>query len=284
MSFYPQPDDYSCGPFALKHALVTLGKFASESELKAAAGTHWWSGTSELGLERAARSVGCNLELARKRTSESARKELNAWLRARYPVVTCVDGWAHWISVLSESRGQYVIVDSNLDPVLDVVGWSQLSKRIRYLDTDYHDEDPPELYDLLAVIPRGRVTMRADLSATRVKFLRRSANRDLATNWNAYVDDLLTICRPRSTNMQRPLSMAELLRRHGELVASRVCYWHGEVSAREVERVLERLRFVAEAYGLVIPRELETAGDRRSRGAHGAVGERAVLLDDFGQE
>ena len=33
MGFYPQPKDYLCGPFALKHALVTLGRLADEATI-----------------------------------------------------------------------------------------------------------------------------------------------------------------------------------------------------------------------------------------------------------
>jgi hypothetical protein len=50
-----------------------------------------------------------------------------------------------------------------------------------------------------------------------------------------------------------PLSMGEFLRRHQELLLTRVVYWHGDVSRDEVMRVLRDLRFVSETYGLVIP-------------------------------
>lgn len=33
MSFYPQPYKYQCGPFALKYALVMLGRFENEKKL-----------------------------------------------------------------------------------------------------------------------------------------------------------------------------------------------------------------------------------------------------------
>lgn len=253
MSFYPQPNEWTCGPFALKHSLIALGKFVSESALADVARTHWWSGTSELGLAKAARLVDCDLEVVRYLDADDARKGLNATLRRKLPALLCVDDWGHWIAVLSEKGGRYVIVDSNQNPVLNIVSWAALRERWRYYDTDYNEDFPPSLFDLMPVTPRGRVRMRADLSVTRVKYLRRPANRVLAASWNEYVDDLAAICRPRSTAMRRPLSIAEFLRRHGEMLRRRVRYWHGDVEDKDVARLLEHFRFVAEAYGLVIP-------------------------------
>ena len=47
--------------------------------------------------------------------------------------------------------------------------------------------------------------------------------------------------------------MGEFLRRHQELIVTRVVYWHGDVNRDEVAKVLRDLRFVSETYGLVIP-------------------------------
>ncbi|MCW9095494.1 MAG: hypothetical protein OQJ74_06610 [Ignavibacteriaceae bacterium] len=50
MSFYPQPNKYQCGPFALKYALVMLGIFASEKSIAKRAGSTWWFGRMRLGF------------------------------------------------------------------------------------------------------------------------------------------------------------------------------------------------------------------------------------------
>jgi hypothetical protein len=47
--------------------------------------------------------------------------------------------------------------------------------------------------------------------------------------------------------------MGEFLRRHQELLLTRVVYWHGAVNRDDVTRILRDLRFVSETYGLVIP-------------------------------
>lgn len=254
MSFYPQPDEWSCGPFALKHSLIALGKFVSETELARVAKTHWWSGTDELRLARAARSVDTDLEIIRRFDGESARKTLNEHLDRRIPVLLCVDDWAHWIAVLRHQQGRFVIVDSNLDPVLDVLSWRELAGRWLYLDTDYSEVAPPELYDLIAVKPRGKPPMRADFSIARVKYLRRPAHRRLAAHWDEFVDDLSSICRPRTGRMESPLSMSEFLRRNRAMISSRIRYWHGDVDARVIDRLFEYYEFVAATYGLVIPK------------------------------
>lgn len=253
MGFYPQPNDWSCGPFALKHALVAMGCLADEDDIAAIARTHWWSGTDEIRLAKAAQAYDCSLPMERRRDAERARRALSEYVRKRVPVLLCVDDWGHWITVLRQREDKYVVVDSDLDPVLNVLTWSQLQRRWRYYDTDYDQDDPPTLYDLYPVVPRFRVPMRADFSIARIRFLRRPENHALALHWDEYLGDLMEICRPRSARMINPLSMGELLRRNQQLIVKRAVYWHGDVEAKAVERLLHNLRFVAETYGLVIP-------------------------------
>jgi len=242
--FYPQPNEWTCGPFALKHALLALGRMVDVNEISATARTHWWSGTNEIQLARAARAFECDLVLERSADAEQARKILVKHLREQTPVLLCVDEWSHWITVLRSEDRRFVVVDSTDDPLLSVCTWPQLRNWWRYHDTDYVKENPPTLYDLMAVAPRFRTTVKADFSVDRVKFLRRPENRKLARHWNEYLEDLLEICKPPSVRIAEPLSMGEFLRRHQELLLTRVVYWHGDVNRDEVMRVLRDLRFV----------------------------------------
>ncbi|GEM_PF-200914 len=251
--FYPQPNEWTCGPFALKHALLALGRMVDVTHVAQTAKTHWWSGTDEIQLARAARQFDSDLILERRSDPEQARKLLIKYLRDQTPVLLCVDEWTHWITVLRAEGDRFVIVDSNRNPVLAIQTWPQLRKWWRYRDTDYSKTEPPVLYDLMAVKPRFRTTVKADFSVERVKFLRRPENRLLAGHWNEYLEDLLEICKPPSIRIAEPLSMGEFLRRNAELLMTRVVYWHGDVSRDEVGRVLKDLRFVCETYGLVIP-------------------------------
>jgi hypothetical protein len=265
--FYPQPNDWTCGPFALKHALVALGRMVEADDIATTARTHWWSGTDEIRLARAAREFECDLVLERRRDAEEARKLLVEHLRQQTPVLLCVDDWAHWITVVRAEDKRFVVIDSELDPVLSIHTWPELRRRWRYHDTEYDKNDPPVLYDLLAVEPRFRSAIKADFSVERVKFLRRRENRQLALHWNAYLEDLLEICRPPSVRIAEPLSMGEFLRRHQELLVSRLVHWHGGVEREDLERILRNFRFVSETYGLVVP----SAATRR------AVADLAIL-------
>ena len=256
MGFYPQPNDYACGPFALKHALVTLGRLVDEDKIALIARTHWWSGTDEIKLARAARAFDCDLPILRTRDSRRAKRMLLDHLRRRIPVLLCVDDWGHWITAVRYEGSRFVVIDSNLDPVLNLLSWAQLEKRWRYLDYEYDPNDPPSIYDLHPIRPRFRVTAKADLSIARLRYLRRPENRLLALHWNEYLEDLLEICRPRSALQENPLSMGEFLRRNQELILGRVTYWHGDIDRERVAKLLGNFRFVAETYGLVIPKNL----------------------------
>ncbi len=251
--FYPQPNEWTCGPFALKHALVALGRTVHAQEIARTARTHWWSGTNEIRLARAARAFECDLVLERSRDAEEARRRLVKLLREeQIPVLLCVDEWTHWITVVGVDGARFLVIDSEQDPVLTIHTWAQLRARWHYDDVDFDREKPPVLYDLHAIRPRFRTPVKADFSVERIKFLRRPENRSLALYWNEYLEDLLEICKPagRITN---PISMAEFLRRHQELIVSRVVFWHGDIDRDAIVKILRNLRFVSETYGLVIP-------------------------------
>ena len=266
--FYPQPNEWTCGPFALKHALLALGRMVDVGQIAQTARTHWWSGTDEIQLARAAREFECDLVLERRSDPEEARRLLVKYLREQTPVLLCVDEWSHWITVVRAEDRRFVVVDSNDDQVLSLRTWPQLRNWWRYHDTDYSKENPPVLYDLMAVTPRFRTSVKADFSVERVKFLRRPENKRLARHWNEYLEDLLDICKPPSERIADALSMGEFLRRHQELLVSRVVHWHGDVEREEIHRILRYLRFVSETYGLVIP----SAATRR------AVADLAILV------
>ncbi len=251
--FYPQPNEWTCGPFALKHAMVTLGRAVEAVDIAQTARTHWWSGTNEIRLARAARTLDCDLVLERSSDAEEARKRLVKHLRDQVPVLLCVDAWTHWITVVGVEGRRFLVIDSEQDPVLTIHTWPQLRARWCYRDVDYSKDEPPVLYDLHAIVPRFRSAVKADFSIDRIKFLRRPENRSLALYWNEYLEDLLAICRPPSGRIAEPLSMGEFLRRHQELIVSRVAFWHGDIDRGAIVKLLRNFRFVSDTYGLVIP-------------------------------
>ena len=250
MGLYRQPNDWSCGPFALKHALVTLGRLADEEIISDVAHPHWWSGTNEVQLARAARYFGCELPLVRKNDPDRAHKALIRHIKDELPVILCVDNWGHWLTVVANEGERFVVLDSRNEPVLKVIPWKRLRSRWQYVDYDEFDNP---VFDLHPVRPTFRPPVKAHFSVQRARYLRRRENRHLAQYWDEYLEDIMEICRPRSGRFHEVLSMGEFLRRNQDLLVSRVTYWHGGIHASDVYRLLKNFRCVAETYGLVIP-------------------------------
>jgi hypothetical protein len=255
MGFSPQPNRWQCGPFALRHALVMLGILADESAISKLAGSNRLAGTNEVQLARAARKYDCDLVLERKENALEARRELVEFLRQGLPCLLCISEWSHWVVVVKEEKGRFILLDSYDDAVLVILTWNQLESR-----WVYHMEAAGEtktLYDIHPVIPLFRAQTRARVSLARARFLRRPENRDFARQWDKYVEDLLAICRPRTPLSSNVLSLGEFLRRHREMVLDQVAFWHGWIERRRAAKVLENLHFVADTYGLVIHEEDE---------------------------
>lgn len=253
MGLYPQPNKWQCGPFALKHALIMLGKIVNENEVSRLAGTHWWTGTDELKLGRAAKAYGCRMNLIRRKNSLKAKRELLLALKKGHPALLCVDGWNHWITVVGAERGKFISIDSREAPVVYVETWKALKKRWAYHEVD--EDDPTQmktLYDLHPVIPRFRARSKAHFSLKRARYLRRPENKSFATHWDEYFTDLSSICTPRTPRSEKVFPLGELLRRHGSMIRTQISFWHGTVRPAHVARILRNLKFVADTYDLVV--------------------------------
>ncbi len=258
MGLYPQPNKWSCGPFALKYALIMLGKIVDEKDVSRIAGTHWWAGTDEIKLGRAARAYNCDLRIVRRTSSLRAKREIQLALKKGYPCLLCVDGWEHWITVVGAERGKFISVDSREAPVVLIDTWPMLEKRWVYKEADEDDSTQEKrLYDLHTVVPRFRMRTRARLSLKRARYLRRPENRAFATHWDEYFNDITTICTPRTPLSEKVMTMGEFLRRHGSMLKSEIAHWHGSVSPEQIGRILGNLKFIAETYDLVIREESE---------------------------
>ena len=251
MSFYPQPFKYQCGPFALKYALVMLGRFESEKFIAKRAGSNWWYGTDEIGLEKAAKYFKCRMKYFRRETRPDAIKALTQHLRKGYPCILSVDDWGHWITVVNWQQGKFVVVDSSLDKVITIKSAIQISRRWKYID----EEDSFGSYDGYAVIPNFKVITKAKLTLAKVRFVMNKRNLELARNWDTYFNDLIAICRPLTSLSIYTISFSEFLRRYEKTIVEQVAYWHGSPSYSELKKVLNSMKFVAEVYNLVIYEE-----------------------------
>lgn len=253
MGFDPQPNLWQCGPFALKHALVSLGILADEQEITSRSGAARASGTDEHQLARAARKFECDLLLVRRHDARAARQELVAALKAGTPCLVCVHGWSHWVTVVKEEQRKIILLDSRDEAVLTIVPWSRFEKMWVYRQRDGADPTVTgSVYDFHPLVPRFRVRVRAEFSVARARFLRRPENRQFARHWDLYLEDLLVICRPRTPLSSHVISLGEFLRRHGDMIVEQVSFWHGGIERRGARRILHHMHFVGDTYGLVI--------------------------------
>lgn len=268
MGLYPQPNKWQCGPFALKHGLIMLGRIVDENHLSRIAGTHWWNGTDEIKLARAAKAHDCTLKLIRRKNPQRAKRELVQTLKNGCPALLCVDQWNHWITVVGAERDKFVLIDSREAPVVQVTTWRNLMRRWGYTERDPDDSTQIQtIYDLHPIVPRYRVRTKARFSVKRARYLRRPENRIFAKHWDEYFTDLSAICTPRTPLSEHVLSLGEMLRRHQSMICEEVAFWHGSVKRERLAKVLRNLRFVAETYDLVVRRD----GEKRAVAAIAAL-------------
>ncbi len=247
MSFYPQPNEWSCGPFALKYALVMHGKFVNEAEISGISGATWWNGTNEIALSKAAKHYKCKLKSLRRLDEERARIKLNSYLRKGIPCILCVDRWSHWITVINYDKKKYIIVDSEQSPVIQIYSWQQLKKR-----WVYKEENEKTIFDFYPVTSKGPKYKKTNFGLKLAKELRKEKNYDLAGKWDIYFSDLIAISNQKSGRTNKYISMAEFLRRYSKTIIESVSYWHGFPSKNELKDLLRRFEFVANTYNLVI--------------------------------
>jgi hypothetical protein len=261
MGFYPQPNLWQCGPFALKHALVMLGIVTDENKITEIAGTRWWSGTDEFQLAKAARRFNCELRFIRRYDPEIARRELISYLQRGIPVLLCVQEWSHWVTAVKVEKGKFIVLDSEEKAVLTILSWKDLKKLWARHERDDRDRTAVQtILDFHPVIPRFRVKTKAKFSIARAQFLRKPTNRSFSRLWNEYLADLLNICRPRTPLRQHFISLGEFLRRHEAMIVDQVDLWHGWIERPQARRILNHLHFVADTYGLVLPSQDEKRG------------------------
>jgi hypothetical protein len=247
MSFYPQPYKYQCGPFALKYGLVMLGRFENEREIGKRAGSTWWYGTDEIGLAKAAKSFNCKMKYFRRETPEEAVKALSYHLKQGLPCILSVDDWEHWITVVTEQKNKFIVVDSALEKVIVIYTPKQLLKRWKYVD-----ESGFTSYDGYALTSKDKNNTKANFSLEKARYVMRDRNKQLAKKWDTYFNDLINICRPISAHSKKTISFNEFLRRYEKLLVRGVANWHGSPPYKELHRILKNMQFVAEVYNLVI--------------------------------
>ena len=248
MSFYPQPNKWQCGPFALKYALVMLGVFAAEKSIVKKAGSTWWSGTDEIGLARAAKYFDCRLKYFRRETGSDAIRALIQHLKKGFPCILSVDNWEHWLTVINWQQGKFILIDSAKDKVIGVYSVRQIISRWKYIDPDNDFKS----FDGYALIPNFKIRTRANFTLSKARYVMHKKNNDLAKHWDTYFNDLIAICKPRTATSIHTISFGEFLRRYEKMLIEEVSYWHGVPTLNELRNIVDKMKFIADVYNLVI--------------------------------
>jgi hypothetical protein len=171
MGLYDQPNSWQCGPFALKHGLLSYGIFAHEDTLATAAGSTAEAGTDDHQLAMTAREYGCVLSFERYRTAHRARRALARLLAARTPVLLCLDQWDHWVTAVGADDTHVVLFDSHYDTVVRVESWSLVLQRLGYRRRVWRWGPTLRWYDLHPLGTRGEPALRLTLTVERARRL-----------------------------------------------------------------------------------------------------------------
>lgn len=144
----PQWNTYTCGPAALRAALLCYGDRVDGRRLARLAGTTWW-GTEVDKLDDAALAYGFRIKHEVYRDAATAALALRGLLSARKPLLLSTENDAHWI-VAVRATSRYVWI---FDPAFDEgeglqrVTWRFLLRRI-------HQGLPDELrFHLYPLVP-----------------------------------------------------------------------------------------------------------------------------------
>ena len=245
MSFYQQPLSYQCGPFALKYALVMLGRMEDEKEIESKAGSTWWAGTNEIGLARAAKYFDCDLREKLTNSYDIAFKFLDQNLDNGIPCLLCVDAWAHWITIVNKEKDKYVCIDSAMNKVITIHSRRKLASRWKHPGNEIK-------YSGYALHPNFRSRTRASISIETAKKLMSEKYSDLAIKWDKYFNLLLEIGRTKNPIAEYTISFNEFLRRNQKMIVEQVADWHGDAEYKELDIIFENFRFIASVYDIII--------------------------------
>jgi len=245
MSLYAQRTAYECGPFALKHALLTLGVFSEEHLIGHTAGTTS-GGTDERQLAVAARRLGFDLPVVRCYTPTDAQRALRDALSAGNPVLLCIDQWEHWVAVTGRQDSRFVMLDSAEAQVIRVVEWPELEHRWVYRERPH----ALGIYDLCPLVARGSTPARGAFTPERAQAVVRHGP-ELGREWGEYAADLIGLSTsagdPEDPHVMVPFT--RLLAHHR---AALLDYADGTGPARRAAAAhqLDGLCLVADTYGL----------------------------------
>lgn len=136
-----QPNGWSCGPAALRHALLCHGVRASTRRLASLAGidrafTARPDADTAPGLQRAAKALGFRLSHRMIEAPGMVKLMLQNATSSGWPVLVCLDNWDHWVCVHTAwTTGLcvgYFDSSRDLDGVRQAATWAEFLHRSRW--------------------------------------------------------------------------------------------------------------------------------------------------------
>ena len=140
--FYPQPNEWTCGPFALKHALLALGRMVDVNQIASDRAHALVVGHRRDPARPRGARFECDLVLER-RSDPSKRASCSSSTCAsrRRSCCASTSGRTGSRSCAPRTAGSWSST-RNDDPLLSVRTWPQLRNWWRYHDTDYSKDEP----------------------------------------------------------------------------------------------------------------------------------------------
>lgn len=125
-----QPDEYSCGVYAVINALSAIGDEKSPDEVLEYTETDE-NGTSEKGIKNALEAFGY---IVQEYTTHNSN---NAWRwvltnSINYPLILIIEKWNHWVVIAGRLKNKVILIDSDPKNTVAVLGKFELLNKWGY--------------------------------------------------------------------------------------------------------------------------------------------------------
>lgn len=125
-----QHNNWSCGPYALKHAMLAYGIDIDPEIVMRKSHSIKDYGTTAHGLAKGAKSFGMTLSEITEFSEKKAKQLLLMFLKRKIPLLLSVDKDEHWIAAIGYKKKKIIIADSGMITVRHHVTWKYIAKRM----------------------------------------------------------------------------------------------------------------------------------------------------------
>jgi ABC-type bacteriocin/lantibiotic exporter with double-glycine peptidase domain len=148
MLVYPQRNNWSCGPMALRYCLMKWRVDVDDRKIAKLASSTRGGGTSDRKMGHAAWRLGARYNSHNQRTAKAAKLTIDRLLTRGLPLILCIEKWQHWVACLHHGRGGYLIFDSSRPgPVIQVRSWKWVKQQMWFTSKT----DPVPIYAIASV-------------------------------------------------------------------------------------------------------------------------------------